>query len=97
MSPLFSPLAIRRMTVSNRIAVSPMCQYVARDGKANDWHLIHLGGLASSGAGVLCIEGTAVEPEGRITPGDLGLWDDATQEALAMTISALRRYSKIPV
>ena len=85
------------MTVSNRIAVSPMCQYVARDGKANDWHLIHLGGLASSGAGVLFIEGTAVEPEGRITPGDLGLWDDATQEALAMTISAVRRYSKIPV
>ena len=58
-----------------------MCQYLAENGKANTWHLVHLGGLAHSGAGMLCIEGTAVEPDGRITPSDLGLWDDATEAA----------------
>jgi 2,4-dienoyl-CoA reductase-like NADH-dependent reductase (Old Yellow Enzyme family) len=97
MSALFSPFTIRGLTGSNRVAVSPMCQYVAENGMANDWHLIHLGGLASSGAGLLFIEGTAVEPEARITPGDLGLWDDATENALARVVNAVRRVSKIPV
>ncbi len=93
MSALFSPVDLGGMTVSNRIVVSPMCQYVAVNGAATSWHLIHLGGLALSGAGTLCIEATAVEPEGRITPGCLGLWDEATAAALEPAIDAVRQYS----
>ena len=77
--------------------VSPMCQYVAQDGKATDWHHVHLGGLAHSGASLLCIEATAVEPEGRITPGDLGLWSDETEAALRPVLQTIRRYSPIKV
>lgn len=97
MSALFSPIALRGLDLRNRIVVSPMCQYSADDGWATDWHMIHLGHLALSGAGLLCIEATAVEPEGRITPGDLGLWDDATEAALVPVMAAIRRYSKTPV
>ena len=97
MSTLFSPLELRGLTLANRIIVSPMCQYVADHGKATDWHLIHLGGLALSGAGALFIEATAVEPTGRITHGCLGLWDDATEAALAPVFGAVRRYSKTPL
>ena len=92
-SALFSPVELRGMTVSNRIIVSPMCQYVAVDGAATFWHLIHLGGLALSGAGTLCIEATAIEPQGRITPGCLGLWDDVTERALEPAVAAVRQYS----
>jgi len=92
-SALFSPVDLRGMAVSNRIVVSPMCQYVAVNGAATSWHLIHLGGLALSGAGTLCIEATAVEPEGRITPGCLGLWDEATAQALEPVVAAVRQYS----
>lgn len=74
-----------------------MCQYSAAHGLANTWHLIHLGNLAMSGAGVLCIEATAVEPEGRITPGDLGLWDDGTEKALEPVLSAIRKYSSVAI
>jgi 2,4-dienoyl-CoA reductase-like NADH-dependent reductase (Old Yellow Enzyme family) len=74
-----------------------MCQYVAENGKATSWHLVHLGGLALSGAGMLCIEGTAVEPDGRITHADLGLWDDATEAALKPVLAAIRQYSKSAV
>jgi len=97
MSVLFSPIDLRGLTLANRIVISPMCQYSAEDGRATDWHLIHLGQLALSGAGMLFIEATAVEPEGRITPADLGLWDDATEGALARVLSAVRRYSDIPI
>jgi 2,4-dienoyl-CoA reductase-like NADH-dependent reductase (Old Yellow Enzyme family) len=97
MSALFSPFALRSLNLPNRIAVSPMCQYSADDGKATAWHLIHLGGLALSGAGMLCLEATAVEPDGRITPADLGLWDDATEAALEPVLAAIRRYAKIAV
>lgn len=97
MSPLFTPLALRGVTLANRIVVSPMCQYSAVRGEANDWHLIHLGHLALSGAGMLCIEATAVEPDGRITPGDLGLWDDVTEAALVPVLAAIRRHSPIRV
>lgn len=76
MSQLFSPLSIKNITFRNRIAVSPMCQYSAIEGVANDWHLVHLGSRAAGGAGLVIMEATAVEPEGRITPGDLGLWSD---------------------
>lgn len=97
MSALFSPLALRGLTLSNRVLVSPMCQYVARDGQATPWHMIHLGGLASSGAGALFIESTAVEPAGRITPGDLGLWDDSTEAALKPVIDAIRSFSSTAI
>jgi 2,4-dienoyl-CoA reductase-like NADH-dependent reductase (Old Yellow Enzyme family) len=97
MSALFSPFKLRGMTLPNRIVVSPMCQYSAVRGEATAWHMIHLGGLALSGAGMLCIEATAVEPDGRITPADLGLWDDATEAALKPVLAAIREYSRIGV
>ncbi|HJE89054.1 NADH:flavin oxidoreductase/NADH oxidase [Rikenella microfusus] len=79
---LFSPLALRAVTLRNRIAVSPMCQYSAKSGYANDWHLVHYGSRAVGGAGLVIVEAAAVRPEGRITPDDLGLWDDAHIPAL---------------
>jgi 2,4-dienoyl-CoA reductase-like NADH-dependent reductase (Old Yellow Enzyme family) len=97
MSKLFTPYRLRDLCVSNRIVVSPMCQYSAAGGAANSWHFIHLGSLAISGAGLLCIEATAVEPNGRITPADLGLWDDATQAALKPVLAAIRQHSPIAV
>jgi NADPH2 dehydrogenase len=97
MSMLFSPFALRELTLPNRIVVSPMCQYSAVDGKAQAWHMIHLGHLALSGAGMLCLEATAVEAQGRITPGDLGLWDDATEAALVPVLAAIRQHAPIPV
>jgi 2,4-dienoyl-CoA reductase-like NADH-dependent reductase (Old Yellow Enzyme family) len=97
MSALFSPITLRGVTLSNRVIVSPMCQYSAQDGQANEWHMVHLGTLALSGAGMLCIEATAVEALGRITPGDLGLYDDATEAALKPVLSAIRKHAKIAV
>ena len=76
MSILLSPLTIKNVTLRNRIAMSPMCQYSATDGFANDWHLVHYGSRAAGGSGLIIQEATAVLPEGRITPGDLGLWSD---------------------
>jgi 2,4-dienoyl-CoA reductase-like NADH-dependent reductase (Old Yellow Enzyme family) len=97
MSALFSPITLRGVTLANRVIVSPMCQYSAQDGQASEWHMVHLGTLALSGAGMLCIEATAVEAIGRITPGDLGLYDDATEAALKPVLSAIRKYAKIAV
>ncbi len=82
-SQLFSPFPLAGITLPNRIAVSPMCQYVAADGFADDWHLVHLGSRAVGGAGLVIVEATAVTPEGRITPGDMGLWKNAQIEPLA--------------
>jgi NADPH2 dehydrogenase len=93
-SVLFSPITLRGLTLPNRVVVSPMCQYSADHGRATDWHLIHLGNLAMSGAAMMCIEATAVEPDGRITPSDLGLWDDATEHALARALAPVRAYSR---
>ncbi|TDN35988.1 NADH:flavin oxidoreductase/NADH oxidase [Hymenobacter sp. UV11] len=76
MSALFEPLTLRGLTLKNRLVVSPMCQYSAQDGFANDWHLVHLGSRAVGGASLLIQEATAVSPEGRITPEDLGIWKD---------------------
>jgi len=76
MSKLLSPLKIRGITLSNRIVVSPMCQYSSADGFSNDWHLVHLGSRAAGGAGLVFTEATAISPEGRISPSDLGIWDD---------------------
>jgi 2,4-dienoyl-CoA reductase-like NADH-dependent reductase (Old Yellow Enzyme family) len=80
---LLSPLTIRGLTLRNRIGMSPMCQYVARDGYADDWHLVHLGSRAAGGCGLVVVEATAVTSEGRITPGDVGIWSDAHVEPLA--------------
>ncbi len=71
---LFAPLTQRSITFPNRIACSPMCQYSSVDGFASDWHLVHLGGRAIGGAGMVMTEAAAVSPEGRISPGDLGIW-----------------------
>jgi 2,4-dienoyl-CoA reductase-like NADH-dependent reductase (Old Yellow Enzyme family) len=79
---LFSPLQIKNTTLKNRIVISPMCQYSATDGFANDWHLVHLGSRATGGAGLIIQEATAVSPEGRISPGDLGLWKDEQIEKM---------------
>lgn len=94
---LFESIVIGGLRLDNRIVIAPMCQYSAVDGRMTDWHLIHLGHLALSGAAVLTIEATAVEPEGRITYADVGLWDDATEEAVARTLQSVRRWSDIPV
>jgi 2,4-dienoyl-CoA reductase-like NADH-dependent reductase (Old Yellow Enzyme family) len=80
---LLSPLTIRGITLRNRIVMSPMCQYIAEDGLASDWHLVHLGSRAAGGVGLVMVEATAVTPEGRITPGDLGIWGDQHIEPLA--------------
>ena len=81
-SKLFSPLSLKSITLKNRIAISPMCQYSAIDGFANDWHLVHLGSRAIGGAGLIIQEATSVSPEGRISPKDLGLWRDEQIEKL---------------
>jgi len=97
MSMLFSPLALGPLTLQNRVIIAPMCQYSAVDGQAQDWHLMHLGGLALSGAGLLITEATAVSPEGRISPQDLGLYDDACEAALGHVLQAIRKHSAMPV
>ncbi|GLS05528.1 oxidoreductase [Chitiniphilus shinanonensis] len=86
MPHLFEPLTLRGLTLPNRIAVSPMCEYSAEDGFANDWHLVHLGSRAVGGAGLVLFEATAVSPEGRISPQDLGLWRDEQIEPLARIV-----------
>jgi 2,4-dienoyl-CoA reductase-like NADH-dependent reductase (Old Yellow Enzyme family) len=97
MSQLFSPVSLGPLMLQNRIAIAPMCQYSAQDGAATSWHQIHLGHLALSGAGILFLEATAVEPEGRISPFDLGLWSDHTERALAETLHAVRMHSAMPI
>ena len=90
MSRLFEPFSLRGLTLPNRIMVSPMCQYSAVDGSASAWHLAHLGSLALSGAGLVCVEATAVTPAGRITPGDLGLYSDENEHALRGVVDVMR-------
>jgi 2,4-dienoyl-CoA reductase-like NADH-dependent reductase (Old Yellow Enzyme family) len=97
-STLFTPLQVGGLALRNRIVVAPMCQYSADgDGNATDWHLIHLGNLALSGAALLVLEATAVTPEGRISPDDLGLWSDSNEAALAGVLKSVRRWSDMPV
>jgi 2,4-dienoyl-CoA reductase-like NADH-dependent reductase (Old Yellow Enzyme family) len=88
---LFESLSLGGITLANRIAVSPMCQYSAENGAATDWHLQHLGSLSLSGAGLVIVEQTAVEPVGRITPGCLGVYSDANETALARIVGFCRR------
>ncbi len=94
---LFTPISLGPITLPNRIMVSPMCQYSACEGNASQWHLVHLGSLAISGAGLLCLEATGVEPEGRITPGCLGLYSDANEAALDTVLKTLRATCSIPL
>jgi len=97
MSKLFTSFALRDLELANRIVISPMCQYSAVDGSPSDWHWAHLGSLALSGAGLLCIEATAVTPQARITPGDLGLYSDANEQGLAAVLRMIRAVAPIRV
>jgi 2,4-dienoyl-CoA reductase-like NADH-dependent reductase (Old Yellow Enzyme family) len=94
---LFQPLTIGNLTLANRIVIAPMCQYSAVDGRMTDWHTIHLGHLALSGAALLTIEATAVEPEGRISYADVGLWNAETENAMARVLQSVRRWSDMPI
>jgi 2,4-dienoyl-CoA reductase-like NADH-dependent reductase (Old Yellow Enzyme family) len=93
---LFSPLKLRDVELRNRIGVSPMCQYSSRDGFADDWHLVHLGAFATGGAGVVFTEATAVAANGRISPQDLGIWDDAHVEMLSRITDFVGRHGAVP-
>jgi 2,4-dienoyl-CoA reductase-like NADH-dependent reductase (Old Yellow Enzyme family) len=97
MSALFSPIKLRGLALPNRIMVAPMCQYSADNGEANDWHFTHVNMLALSGAAMFCIEATHVEAIGRITPGCLGLWNDATEAALKPILASVRKHSRTAV
>jgi 2,4-dienoyl-CoA reductase-like NADH-dependent reductase (Old Yellow Enzyme family) len=97
MSALFSPFEVDGLKLDNRIVIAPMCQYSAEDGCMSDWHTIHLGHLALSGAALLTIEATAVTPEGRISYGDVGLWSDENEEAMARVLASVRRWSDMPI
>jgi len=96
-SALLLPYRLRALTLPNRIVVSPMCQYRAVDGWATDWHVIHLGHLALSGAGLLMIEARVVLPKGRISRECLGLYSDANEDALRRVLASVRRFSRIPI
>src|SRR5262245_39200893 len=97
MSKLFQPLRMGTLELANRIIITPMCQYSANDGGASDWHMIHLGDMALSGAGLLVLEATAVSAEGRISPADLGLYSDEAEAALGRILKAIRTYSPMPM
>ncbi|MBV9386142.1 MAG: NADH:flavin oxidoreductase/NADH oxidase [Chroococcidiopsidaceae cyanobacterium CP_BM_ER_R8_30] len=92
---LFSPLTIRDITIPNRVVMSPMCQYSAENGLANDWHFVHLGSRAVGGVGLIVVEATAVTAQGRITPADLGIWDDLHVEPLTRIVHFLRQQGAI--
>ena len=96
MSLLFTPLSIRNLTFRNRIVMSPMCQYTASDGYAADWHVVHYGTRAAGGTGLIIVEATAVWPEGRITPGDLGLWSDDHISGLRRVADFIMSQGSIP-
>lgn len=96
-SSLFEPVKIGSLNIPNRLVIPPMCQYSAVDGKATDWHLIHIGQMAVSGAGLFIIEATGVSPEARITTRDLGLWSEETAVALGDVLKRVRNYSCMPI
>lgn len=96
MSALFTPFTLKDVTLRNRIAIPPMCQYRAEDGFTNDWHQIHYPAIARGGAGLVIVEATGVSPEGRITPACLGIWDDAHVEGLARIASSIKASGAVP-
>ena len=95
MSKLFSSLSIKNITLKNRIVMSPMCQYSSIDGFTNDWHLVHLGSRAVGGAGLIIAEATAVSPEGRISPGDVGLWKDEHIHGLSRIVNFIHQQGSL--
>ncbi|MHC8314303.1 NADH:flavin oxidoreductase/NADH oxidase [Pseudomonas sp. LB3P31] len=96
MSALFEPFTLKDVTLKNRIAIPPMCQYMADNGMVNDWHHVHLAGLARGGAGLVVVEATAVSPEGRITPGCTGIWSDAHAQAFVPIVKAIKAGGAVP-
>ena len=96
MASLFDPFKLKGVTLRNRIAVPPMCQYTAEEGVINDWHRVHLAGIARGGAGLLIVEASAVSPEGRITPGCAGLWNDAQAAAFVPVVQAIKAAGAVP-
>ncbi len=96
MSHLFSPFTLRSITFRNRIFVSPMCQYSSRDGMPTDWHLVHLGSRAVGGAGLVMVEATAVDPVGRISPDDSGIWSDAHTDAFRPIAAFVKAHGAVP-
>lgn len=96
MSALFEPFKLKGVSLRNRIAVPPMCQYMAVDGVINDWHHVHYAQIARGGAGLVIVEATAVSPEGRITPGCTGLWNDVQMEAFKPTVAAIKAAGAVP-
>ena len=96
MSALFQPLALKSLTLRNRIAVPPMCQYSAIDGRANSWHHANYAGMARGGAGLVIVEATAVAPEGRITPACLGIWNDDLAQAFIPIVQAIKQHGAVP-
>ncbi|MEX3952313.1 NADH:flavin oxidoreductase/NADH oxidase [Paraburkholderia sp. EG287B] len=96
MSALFEPFKLKGVSLRNRIAVPPMCQYMAVDGVINDWHHVHYAQIARGGAGLVIVEATAVSPEGRITPDCTGLWNDAQLEAFKPTVAAIKAAGAVP-
>jgi len=95
-SSLFTPIKIRDVNFRNRIAVSPMCEYSSHDGFARDWHLVHLGSRAVGGAGLVMTEAAAVEPQGRISPADLGIWKDEHIDKLAQIAAFIKEHGAVP-
>src|SRR5450432_4758938 len=95
MPHLFDPLTIRSVTFPNRVFVSPMCEYSSTAGYANDWHLVHLGSRAVGGAGLVLTEATAILPEGRISPQDLGIWADEHIEMLGRIVSFIHEQGSL--
>jgi 2,4-dienoyl-CoA reductase-like NADH-dependent reductase (Old Yellow Enzyme family) len=96
MSALFEPYKLKDVSLRNRIAIPPMCQYTAVDGLINDWHRVHLAGLARGGAGLVIVEATAVSPEGRITPGCAGIWNDEQAQAFAPVVASIKAAGAVP-
>ena len=96
MSAIFQPYTLKGITLRNRIAVPPMCQYMAVDGQANDWHLSHYAGMARGGTGLVIVEATAVAPEGRITPGCTGIWNDDLAQAFVPVVKAIKAAGSVP-
>ncbi|WP_417553734.1 NADH:flavin oxidoreductase/NADH oxidase [Marinomonas fungiae] len=96
MAELFTPFTLKSITLKNRIAIPPMCQYSAEEGVANDWHQVHYAGMARGGAGLVIVEATAVSPEGRISPNCLGIWNTQQAEALAKVAQGIKANGSVP-
>ncbi len=96
MTALFQPFTLKDVTLRNRIAIPPMCQYMAEDGLVNDWHQVHYAGMARGGAGLVVVEATAVAPEGRISPNCTGIWSDAHAQAFVPVVKAIKAAGSVP-